>query len=1067
MKKLIFFSAMIILCLTCLMANAQNKQVEGIVKDADGTLPSVTVFEKGLVTNAVATDLNGKYKITLKGNGHVLVFRAIGYITKEITIGTKLSINVTMEANNQQLNEVAVVGYGYVQKKTLTGAQTAVSGNDIRENPSASLQNTLAGRLTGFISQQPTGQPGIDGASFLVRGQSSLNGNNNPLIIVDDIEFDYSQFSNLDPNNVESVTILKDASQTAVYGIKGANGVVVVTTRRGKAGVPRISVRADYSLGQPTILPSYLDAYNTALLYNQSQINDNNHSPSPVPNFQPKWTANDLALFQNGQDPYGHPNINWHDVLFKKFANQYKGTFDVQGGSENVKYFISLSYLNQGGITRDFSEGQGYDGNYYNQRYNYFSNLDIKVNKGLTLKISANGNVGEVNKPSVAYNSTNGNKNDPFGEYGSYLALAPYSYPIKNPDGSWAYSLFQQNQTNYVTPNIIERLTLDGYNRSNSNNMVLSTQATQNLDFVTKGLSATGLVAYTNNYSQSVNLTRSNLPSYIYNQAANTYTPAFANVYRLEKLTTNYNAGSTVRRLAAQGSLSYDRSFKDHHFDALLLYSVSSIQVAQPLLINGNTNINYLGYNEIPSNTLGTTARIDYNYKQKYLLTLTGAYNGSDQFVSNQRFGLFPVVSAAYNIAEEPFFKKAVKFIDQLKIRGSFGLVGSDQLANTQSYAYQQSYNTTNGLYTNFTTASSPAGASFGTTNGTLPANNGIQEGTLPNANVTWDKSKQLDLGVDLGMFNNKLSMSADVFDYNRYDQLIVRGTISAIFGQTLPPLNLGKSNTRGFELEANYNDKIGNDFTYNFRGTFSYVKSKVTFSDEATVQYPWQQYTGHPIGAQARYHFLGFYTQDDISNPNVAKPTSSVFPGDLKYQDLNFDNVIDSKDQAVADRTNIPVNNFGMQAGFGYKGFRVNVLFQGATGFNISGSEEAIRAFSANLQPIHQQAWTPALGADAKYPYLTQGRPISDPSFGSDFWSIPGDYLRLRTAEISYSLSSKTVQKLHLQGVRIYVNGNNLYTWSKAYSLYALDPEAQYGTPEQVYPPQRLYNLGLSVTFN
>lgn len=1052
MKKLIFYSVTILLCLLGMIVNAQNRQIQGIVNDAESTLPSVTVFEKGLTGNATATDVNGKYKITLKGKSNVLVFRMIGYLTKEVNVGEKLNLNVTMEVNNQQLNEVAVVGYGTVAKKTLTGAQSAVSGNDIRENPSASLQNTLAGRVTGFISQQPTGQPGFDGASFLIRGQSSLSGNNNPLIIVDDIEFDYSQFANLDPNEVESVTILKDASQTSVYGIKGANGVVVVTTRRGKSGKPRLSLRADYGLGQPTKLPTYLDAYNTALLFNQANINDG-HTP--------RWSAGDLALFQNGQDPYGHPNINWHDELFKKFADQYRGTFDIQGGTQNVKYFVSLSYLNQGGMTKDFSSGQGYDGNYYNHRYNYRSNLDVAVNKNLNLSFDAYGNIGEVNTPSVYYNSTNGNKNDVFGEYGSYLALSPYAYPIKNPDGSWGYSNFQENQTGYVTPNIIERLTLDGYNRNNTNNMVLSTQATQKLDFITPGLSAKGLVAYTSNYTESVGLTRQNLPSFIYDPVANTYTPAFANVYRLEKLGTNYNPSSTLRRIAAQGSLNYDHTFKNNHINALVLYSLSSVQVAL-----ASTNVNYLNYNEIPSNTLGTTTRVTYDYKQKYILTLSGAYNGSDRFVGNQRFGLFPSVSAAYNIAEEPFFKNHIKFIDQLKFRGSYGLVGSDQLATGQSYSYLQSYITTNGLYTGF--AGNAVGYSFGTTNGTLPANTGIQEGTLPNANVTWEKSKQTDVGVDFSMFNSKLSGLADVFYYNRYDQLIVRGTVSAIFGQALPPVNLGRTTNKGFEVELNYHDKIGSYFTYNLRGTYSHVINKITFQDEPSTQYPWQLYTGHPLGAQARYHFLGYYTAADIADPTVAKPTlPGTKAGDLKYQDLNGDGVIDSKDQAVADITNVPTNTFGFQVGFGYKGFSISALFQGATNFNIEGYEEAIRPFSANLQPIHQQAWTPALGDNAKFPYLTQNRTISDPGNASDYWSISGNYLRLRTAEISYSFPSKLIQKVGLQGVRIYMSGNNLLTWSKAFSLYALDPEASYNTAEQNYPPQKIYNLGLSITFN
>lgn len=1062
MKKLIFYSIMLILFLTSINVKAQNRVVQGVVRDAQGPLPSVSVVEKGVPTNGVATDLDGKFRITLKGNSNVLVVRAVGYTIKEVNAGGG-TINVTIESTTQDLKEVAVVGYQTVLKKTLTGAQSAVSGEDIRANPSASLQNTLSGRVTGFISQQTSGQPGRDGATFYVRGQSSLNSNDAPLIIVDDIEFDYAQFARLDPNEVESVTVLKDASQTAIYGIKGANGVVVVTTRRGKTGKPRISFRADYGLGAPTILPNYLDAYNTALLVNKGNINDG---------AKPTWSDADLALFQNGQDPYGHPNINWKNVLFKKYAEQYRGTFDVQGGTDKVKYFVSLSYLNQGGNTRDFSHGQGYDGNFYNRRYNYRSNLDITASKNLSFRIDVYGNIGEINNPSVYYPSTNGNKNDVFADFGSYLALSPYAYPITNPDGSWAFSNFQKSQSAYNTPNIIERLSLDGYNRTNENNMVLSTSATEKLDFITKGLSARGTVAYTSNYTSSLSLTRTNLPSYIYDPVANTYTLAFPGVYRLERLGTNYqpvqaagpNTGP-VSRLTAQGFLTYNRGFGNHHINALALYGISSVTSGI-----ANTNTNYANYNYIPSNTIGSSGNITYDYKQKYIVTFTGAYNGSNRFTGNKIYGLFPSGSVAYNIAEEPFFKNNIKFIDQLKLRGSYGIVGSDLIGTTQSYSYLQTYFNSAGAYT-AATGGQPTGAAFGVTNGsTLPANNGIQEGSLPNANVTWEKSKQIDIGVDFALFGSKVTGLVDVFNYNRYDQLIPRQTVVALIGQTLPPLNIGKTNAKGFEVELNYHNTIGKDFTYNFRGTYSNVKNKVTFKDEVVQPYPWKYGTGHPIGAESRYHFIGFYTAADIADPKVAKPGtgSAARPGDLKYQDLNGDGVIDSKDQAVSDITNLPQNNFGFQTGLGFKGFSVSALFQGATRFNIRGSEESIRAFSANFQPVHQQAWTPELGDNAKYPLLSNARGIDDPAlYNSDFWSVSGNYLRLRTAELAYNLPAKLIKRIGLGAVRVYLSGNNLVTWSKAFKLYALDPESTNGTDRQNYPPQKIYNLGFSVTFN
>ncbi|MFD1257836.1 SusC/RagA family TonB-linked outer membrane protein [Mucilaginibacter terrae] len=1073
MKKFIFYSITLVLCFVGLVSSAQTKQVRGVVRDDKGPLAGVTIQEKGLLSNGASTNANGAYVVTLRGSSNTIVVKALGYVTKEISVNGQATIDITLLASTQDLSDVVVVGYGTQKKLTFTGSQSAVSGNQIRENPSASLQNTLAGRVTGFISQQRSGQPGQDGAAFLVRGQGSLNGQDAPLIIVDDIEYTYEQFARIDPNEVESVTVLKDASQTAVYGIKGGNGVVVVTTRRGKIGKPRISLRTDFGISNFTILPTYLDSYNTALLRNLADANDNKYSVSPNPNFKPTWSDQDLALFQNGQDPYGHPNVDWKKELFKDYAKQYRATFDVSGGTDKIKYFISLSYLNQGGNTRDYSADQGYDGNFYNRRYNYRSNLDINVNKNLSLSIDAYGNIGEINTPSVFYNSTNGNKNDIFSEYGSYLALAPYAYPIKNPNGSWGYSNYQKSLTGYVTPNIIQRLSLDGYNRNNENNMVLTTSATQKLGFITPGLSAKGTISYTSNYTASRGLTRTNLPSYIYVPAtSNTperYDLAFTDVFRLERLGTNYNPNGpnsgTQRRVVAQAFLTYDRTFKDHHLSGLLLYSLNSYSRGL-----ATTNVNYANYNFIPENTIGTTFRGGYDYKSKYIVQFSGAYNGTNRFTGDKTFGLFPAASLAYNIAEESFFKNNIKLVNQLKFRASYGLVGSDRFGGGQLYLYNQTYAPNNGIYSG--QPGQALGASFGEThNASLPYLTGLQEGQLSNKDITWDKEKQLDLGVDFSLFNSKLTGSVDYFKYNRYDQFISRQRVPAILGQLLPPLNIGKTSRRGLEFELNFRDAIGKDFSYNLRGTFSKVKSRVDFIDEVAFEYPWQALTGKPINPdlvnnERQFQFIGFY-KDAADVANSPKSAFLTRPGDTKYADLNGDNLIDDKDKVAPELNNVPVNTFGFQLGFNYKSISVSTLFQGATEFNLRGYEESIRAFSSNLSAVHQQSWTPELGDNAKYPLLSSLRSISDPGNASTFWSIRGDYLRLRTAEISYNLPNRLTKKVGLQGARIYFSGNNLVTWSKAFKLYSLDPEATNNTDRQTYPPQRIYNIGLSVSFN
>lgn len=468
-------------------------------------------------------------------------------------------------------------------------------------------------------------------------------------------------------------------------------------------------------------------------------------------------------------------------------------------------------------------------------------------------------------------------------------------------------------------------------------------------------------------------------------------------------------------------------------------------------------------YNFVPNTVVSRVGKLGYDFKNRYIINFTGTISGSNRFTGEKTNGFFPAASAAYNIAEEPFFKNNVSFISQFKPRVSWGIVGNDALAPDRQYAYQQSYSVQNSNSYRF-----PGNGtiySFGESNGTLSANTGYVEDALANENVTWDKERQFDVGLDFGLFQNKLTGLVDYFHYRRYDQLISLNLISAIQGVALPPQNIGETTRKGYDFELNFRSTIGKDFSYNFRSTFSNVVSDVVFAGQPVPQYSWQSGIGKPINANALFQFEGYFKDwEDVNN----SPKSNFIqrPGDTKYKDVNGDGVIDNKDMVVADFSNTPQNTFGFQLGFGYKGFTFSALFQGATGFYIRGVEEAIRPFSANLQEIHQHAWTPELSDRAQFPLLSTARSISDPGNNSTFWSIPGDYLRLRTAEISYGIPASITQKFRLQGIRIFASGNNLVTWSNAFNLYAIDPEASPGNDRQAYPPSRMYNFGLNVNF-
>jgi TonB-linked SusC/RagA family outer membrane protein len=1032
----------IILVLLAGVTSRAQTQVTGFVTDSSGSgLVGANVEEKGVSGNTTNTKASGRFTLTLRGTSKTVTVSMVGYQPQDVKAGNG-EIHVMLQATGGGLTDVVVVGYGRQKKATLTGSVSIVAGRELRDNPTASVQNTLAGRLPGFFSQQSSGRPGADGADFYIRGISSYNtGSNTPLIVVDDIEFSYEQFARLDPNEIESLSILKDASTTAVYGVRGANGVVLVATRRGKISAPQIAFRGETSLSQPTIMPKYLNAYDAAVLYNAARENDKQ---------TPYFTDADLAAYRDHTDPYGHPDVNWREVLFKKFSRQYRGNFDISGGTEKVKYFISAGYLYQDGMIKSFGSRVGVNNNYYNQRYNYRSNLDIKVTGTTDLRLDLSGNISQINVPQV--NSPNG-YNDLFYDYSSFLTLAPFAYPVYNPDGSFGYSQWQKSPpvggTTYDANNIVGRLTYLGYVRTFENNMNLTGVLNQKLDFITRGLSVKGTLAYASSYGDpnnrnTVSMIGGDFPSYIYNPANDTYAARNTNIYRVRRLIRGSSNGSTIRNLNTQVALNYDRTFSgEHHTYALFMMSQNSVWRT-----NGNSI-----YNFIPNNFRGFTGRIGYDYHMKYLFELNGAYNGSDRFAKENRFGFFPAVSAGWNISQEEFFKENVRFVDRLKLRASYGLVGNDKIGNNYSYYYLPTWSTSGGV------------VNFGNPNAN--AGSAVYEGTLGNPAVSWEKEKKLDIGMDVALFNSKLNATFDYFNNNRYDILTSRSSsISAAFGQSLPPVNLGRVNNKGWEVEISYSDKIGKDFSFTVKGTYSRAVNKILEQDEPSYKYDWMAFTGHSIGMQRVYSFNGFYA-DSADIAKSPKPGQTVRPGDLKYEDLNGDNIIDGYDQKVQGYSNIPNTTAGIQISVRYKGFNVGLFFQGASNFYVRGAAEAIQAFGSNLMSVHQQAWTPELGNNAKYPRLTFIPGISDSRANvSTFWLLPGDYIRLKTAEIGYTLPASWLKSIKMKDIRIYSNGYNLFTWTKLSKLYQLDPEINTGTDRVNYPPQRTINFGVSATF-
>ena len=987
----------------------------GIVKNNSGPLAGVTVQEKG--ASSVQTDQNGRYSIVLKGS-KVLEFRSVGYATVERKVSDGQAIEVILNSNSQDINEVVVVGFGTTKKLTNTGAVSSIKGSEIRQVPTSSVQNALSGRLPGFVSVQRSGQPGRDASDFYIRGVSSLNPDGNqPLIIVDDIEYTYDQLAQINVNEIESISILKDASTTAVFGIKGANGVLVVKTRRGESGRPKINARIESGMQSPVTKLNFLDAYESALLWNEAITNTDGD------NTNQKFSPDALNHFKNNDDPYGHPNVNWYETIFKPRSFQYNSNVDISGGGESVKYFVTAGAFSQDGNIHDFvNSGDQVNTNYYFRRFNLRSNLDVQATKTLKLRLDFRSNFNRINSPRAG---------NVVGEVFNFSKIRPWSAPFLNPNGSYAYA----NDTQELLPTINARLATSGYNLDRRNDINILFGGTQDLKAVLDGLSFSTRVAYASIESNGREQGRDQIPVYKYSPLSDSYQLKGGAPYVLENYTLRAYQGDYNNRVNVQANLNYSKSFGDHRINSLLLYNRESYKT------KGDKKTNW-----IPQNFEGFTFRTGYDYQEKYLLDLTGAYNGSDRFQANERYGFFPAASVGYNVAKEEFFKDRFDFVDLFKFRASYGIVGSDKVAGDR-YLFQQVYNE-GGSY------------SFGETH---QGSGTIYEGSLGNSNVTWEKQKSFDLGFDMNLWKNKLSLTFDYFNNIRYDQLVTSQSLLANIGVGVSPENIARVRNRGVEFELNFNNHIG-EFNYHVKGVLTYFKNKIIFQDEPTPAFPWLQLTGQQINQPLGYKFDGFYTADNLDlSP---KPTGGyqVQPGDLRYKDLNGDGLIDDFDRTYIGKPNVPNTSFGLTLGGSYRGFSFNVLFQGTTGYSFSVQGSGIEPFQSQFQPIHQQRWTPETAGAAKFPRLTTNpTTINSPStYMSDFWLIDATYLRLKTVELGYQLPNK-VLPFKINNARIYLSGYNLFTWTN-YSLYQQDPEVTSNTAGDAYQNQRVVNLGIQI---
>ena len=1012
------------------LAFGQSLTVKGKVSSTDGELlPGVNVKVKDATIGTI-TDFDGNYQLQVN-KGEILEFTYVGFKKYEVKINAQRDLNVELTPDQTSLDEVVVVAYGKAKRITLTGAVSGIQAREIRNVPTSNLQNALTGKLPGFFSQQTSGQPGKDASDFFIRGVSSLNDDGNkPLIIVDDVQYTYEQLSQINVNEIESISILKDASTTAIYGIKGANGVLVVKTRRGLEGKPQINVRLESGIQTPVRTPKFLNSFETAQLVNEAYANDG---------MQPQFDESDLIAFRDHTDPYGHPDVNWYDEIFKKIAFQENVNVDISGGSKRLKYFVSAGYFSQNGMVKDFgSKDNGVNSNYFYRRFNYRTNIDFDVTDNLNMRLDVSSRFMNINEP-CNMNAT--------GEIYDFSKMHPYSAPVMNPNGTYAYL----SDTEGYKPTLNARLANEGYKRTRRNDNNILYGATWKMDFLTQGLAANFRLAYSSIDENNRQAHRSSYPTYRYNSSTDVYTINPNNVYEYGTYAITSGTEKATKDLNIQASLNYARVFnEDHDISSMFLYNRQSTTNEKDGAVGG-----------VPANFEGYTLTLGYKYKSKYLLDVNMAYNGTDRFGRDNRFGFFPAVGVGYAISEESFFKDVdwlEKNIQLLKVRASYGVVGSDVTSGNR-YLYNQVYQTGDGYY-------------FGDYPGQTPS---YKEGDLGTPHVTWEKAKKFDVGLDMNLFD-KISLTVDYFHDKRYDQLVSRGDIPVIIGIGHSPNNIAETINQGFDGQISYQDRFGN-FDFNTNVVFSYAKNKVKYKAEAQQKYSWLAETGKPLNQPFGYKWVGYYTPEDIVKiqsgakdaPAVPYTDIPVQAGDLKYADLNGDGSIDDFDKGAIGKPNLPTTTLGWSFGGYWKGFSFNVLFQGSFDYSFAINGTGIESFKSQFQPIHTGRWTLDRyknGEEITFPRLTTNPSTinSASTYMSDFWLINAWYIRLKTIDLGYQLPKKVLPK-YVDNIRFYVNAYNLLTFT-GYDKYQQDPEIKTNTAGDAYMNQRVVNLGVQLTF-
>lgn len=1001
---------------------SQQKIISGKITDTLGMpIEGVNVIVKGISSLGTTTDKNGRFILEIPTQRQVLVIKHMGYLEKEVFVGNEIVFDIILNNISTDIDEVVVVAFGTQKKASVVGAISTVDPTFLQQNQTRSISNSLAGQAGGIIAVQRSGEPGYDNSDFWIRGINTFGANKNPMILIDGIE---RSLNNISPEEIESFSILKDASATALYGVRGANGVILIQTKKGKVGKPRINMKSDFGFTTPTQLPEFVDAPKYMEIVNEAFTNSY---------LQPIYKQEKIENTRNNTDLDLYPNVNWLDAVTRKNVPTHRVSVDINGGTDLLRYSLITAYHSEEGMIKS-DKDVNYDSQLKLKKYNVRSNIDLKLTNSTNVNVSIGGyilnrNAPGVNIPDILFRTFN---------------TPPDYHPVVYSNGQ-----IPQVGARY---NPWADAVHSGFKKNYENNVESLISLTQNMGSLWKkleGLQIDARFSFDAFSTAIINRTKSPTTYLAYGRDEDGKLLTSMTTQGQEFLGYGRDAGGT-RSMYFESKANYEKAIQQHNIGAMVLF-----YLRDHIITNAGDAILSLPYR-----TQGLASRFLYNYADRYFMELNMGYNGSENFAKGYRFGFFPSVAVGWMVSNEAFFEPIVNTFNSLKIRGSYGVVGNDQLSGRR-FAY-------------LSTIEGRPGYSFGYAG--EYGLGGWGEGQFGISTLTWETAKKLNVGVDVELFS-KVKLAMDYFRERREDIFMQRKSIPEIAGyQNMPWANFGVVMNKGFEANIDYNQRVSDELLFTLRGSFTYAKNRIVEIDEPeTLKRTSRSQTGNPLNQHYGLKALRLYQEDDFIDPingvlkeEFSKPTFGVArPGDIQYQDLNGDGVIDSYDESAIGRPYIPEIVYGFGLTLRYKQIDFGTFFQGTGNFtNMLAGGTFIPGSGAggtgNIYANVDNRWTiESPKADAFWPRLSNNTSENNMR-SSTWWMMNSSFLRMKNLELGYTFKRPFKESMGIKSFRVFLRGSNLVTFS---SFKMWDPEI--GSSDGLrYPLNKIYSAGIDILF-